>query len=192
MGHFGVKKTLDVLLEHFFWPKMKRDVGRICAKCITCRKAKSRVLPHGLYTPLPVPSETWVDISMDFVLGLLRSKKGMDSIFVVVDRCVHSSTDHSPFEIVYGFNPLTPLDLLPIPIDERKSIDGKKKAEIVKQLHERVKQHIEKKNEQYASKANKGRRRVLFEPECYVPLASSLKGVAAVLKAGKSGKIHAS
>ncbi|KAF7839283.1 uncharacterized protein G2W53_007765 [Senna tora] len=66
------------------------------------------------------------------------------------------------FKIVYGFNLLTPLDLLPIPIDERTSIDGKEKAEIVKQLHERVKQPIEKKNEQYASKANKGRRRVLF------------------------------
>ena len=26
MGHFGIRKTLDVLHEHFFWPKMKRDV----------------------------------------------------------------------------------------------------------------------------------------------------------------------
>ncbi|KAL6312878.1 hypothetical protein AAG906_022639 [Vitis piasezkii] len=55
MGHFGVRKTLDVLHEHFFWPKMKRDVERACARCITCRQAKSRVLPHGLYTPLPIP-----------------------------------------------------------------------------------------------------------------------------------------
>ena len=51
MGHFGVRKTLDVLNEHFFWPRMKRDVERICEKCITCKQAKSRVLPHGLYTP---------------------------------------------------------------------------------------------------------------------------------------------
>ena len=24
MGHFGVVKTLDVLHEHFYWPKMKK------------------------------------------------------------------------------------------------------------------------------------------------------------------------
>jgi hypothetical protein len=57
MGLFGVRKTLDVLHEHFFWPKMKCDVERVCARCVTCRQAKSRVLPHGLYTPLPIPSD---------------------------------------------------------------------------------------------------------------------------------------
>ena len=29
-------------------------------------------------------------------------------------RVIHSTTHCSPFEDVYGFNPLTPLDLLPI------------------------------------------------------------------------------
>ncbi|RVW21501.1 Transposon Ty3-I Gag-Pol polyprotein [Vitis vinifera] len=101
MGHFGVRKTLDVLHEHFFWPKMKRDVERTCARCITYRQAKSRVLPHGLYTPLPVPSAPWVDISMDFVLGLPRSRN----------------------------------------VNEMTGLDGEKKAEMVKKLHESSKQH---------------------------------------------------
>ncbi|XP_057485167.1 uncharacterized protein LOC130771560, partial [Actinidia eriantha] len=226
MGHFGIAKTLAILQEHFYWPHMKRDVERICSRCVTCRQAKSRVQPNGLYTPLPIPSSPWIDISMDFVLGLPRSRRGRDSIFVVVDRfskmahfipchktddashvadlffreivrlhgmprtivsdrdakflsyfwktlwgklgtkllfsttchpqtdgqtevvnrtlstllrtviskniktwedclphvefaynrCVHSATQFSPFEIVYGFNPLTPLDLSPLPI----------------------------------------------------------------------------
>jgi hypothetical protein len=81
---------------------------------------------------------------------------------------VHSTTDFSPFEIVYGFNPLTPLDLLPLPVNERTSLDGQKKAEMVKKLHGSVRQHIEKKIEQYANKANKGRRQVIFEPGDWV------------------------
>jgi hypothetical protein len=86
MGHFGVAKTLAILQGHFYWPYMKRDVERICGRCVTCRQAKSKVQPNGLYTPLPIPSEPWIDISMDFVFGLPRTKRGRDSIFVVLDR----------------------------------------------------------------------------------------------------------
>jgi len=81
MGHFGVGKTLDTLHEQFFFPIMRKYVHNFCNKCITCRKVKSRVQGHGLYTPLPIPDMAWVDISMDFILS-----KGMNSIFVVVDH----------------------------------------------------------------------------------------------------------
>ena len=86
MGHFDIQKTFDVLHEHFFWPHMKMDVERVCAKCITYRQAKSRVLPHGKYIPLEIPCEPCTNISMDFILGLPRPKKNQDCILVVVDR----------------------------------------------------------------------------------------------------------
>ena len=86
MRYFGVKKTEDVLSYHFYWPKMRRDVECYVARCTTCQKAKSHLNPHGLYMLLLVSSAPWKDISMDFVLGLPRTKKGRENIFVVVDR----------------------------------------------------------------------------------------------------------
>jgi len=86
MGHFDWKKTYELLAYHFYWPRMRRDVERLVQLCVTCHKAKSKLNPHSLYTPLPIPNVPWEDISMDFVLGLPRTKRGSDSIFVVVDR----------------------------------------------------------------------------------------------------------
>ncbi|KAL4333432.1 hypothetical protein GQ457_07G006300 [Hibiscus cannabinus] len=86
MGHFGVTKMLHTLKDHLFWPKMRRDIERFCERCVTCKKAKSKVSPHGLYLPLPIPDTPWTNISMDFVLVLPRTRTGRDSIFVVVDR----------------------------------------------------------------------------------------------------------
>ena len=86
MGHFGVDKTLELLKGKFFWPHMRKDVQRHCHRCISCLKAKSKTMPYGLYTLLPFASAPWEDISMDFILGLPRTQRGFDSIFVVVDR----------------------------------------------------------------------------------------------------------
>ena len=86
MGHFSVKKNLDVLNEHFFWRNIGHDVEKFCANYITCEIAKSRVMLHGLSTPLPIPMVPWIGISMDFALGLTKSKRRKESMFDMVDR----------------------------------------------------------------------------------------------------------
>ena len=273
-GHFGEKKTYELLKEHFFWPNMLRDVHKVVERCVNCKKAKGKENAYGLYMPLPIPEQPWMDISMDFVLGLPRTQRGKDSVMVVVDRfskmshfipcnktddaihiadlffreivrlhgipksivsdrdtkflsyfwktlwkklgtkllfstachpqtdgqtevvnrtlssllravinknlkswdtclpivefaynrSVHGATKFSPFEIVYGFNPFVPIDLVPIPINERTSMDGVKKAELMKKLHEQVRIHIEEKTARYVKHANKGRKMISFEP----------------------------
>ncbi|PKU61488.1 RNA-directed DNA polymerase [Dendrobium catenatum] len=85
-GHFGRDKTLSMLAENFFWPTMKRDVERYLRSCRVCRIAKTQGTNAGLYMPLPVPEAPWLDVSIDFVLGLPRTQRNKDSIMVVVDR----------------------------------------------------------------------------------------------------------
>ena len=85
-GHHGVNKTIQALEYQFFWPSLKRDVGRIVSRCLTCSRAKMTKQNAGLYLPLPVPARPWDDVSLDFVLGLPRTSRRHDSVMVVVDR----------------------------------------------------------------------------------------------------------
>ncbi|XP_052725950.1 uncharacterized protein LOC128194403 [Vigna angularis] len=62
MGHHGVDKTLHTLKSKFYWPHMTIDVQKHCSSCIVCLQAKSKVMPHGLYLPLPIASTPWEDI----------------------------------------------------------------------------------------------------------------------------------
>ena len=55
-----------------------------------------------------------------------------------LNRSLHSATKYTPFEIVYGFNPLTPLDLTPLPLSECANLYGKQKSDFVKQIHEKT------------------------------------------------------
>jgi hypothetical protein len=63
--------------------------------CTTCNKAMSQLNLHGFYMPLPISSVPLEDISVDFVLGFPRTKRGRDSIFVVVD-CFSKMTHFIP------------------------------------------------------------------------------------------------
>nr|XP_009603679.1 uncharacterized protein LOC104098601 [Nicotiana tomentosiformis] len=74
----------------------------------------------------------------------------------------------STCEVVYGFNPLTPLDFVPLPVKELVSLDGNMKAEMMKKIHEQARQQIKRKNGQYTLKANKGRKCVTFQPKDWV------------------------
>ena len=88
----------------------------------------------------------------------------MPHVEFAYNRAVHSTTQLCPFEVVYGFKPMTPLDLLPLPLHERVDMEASKRAEYVKKLHEKTREAIEKKGKNIAATRNQSRKEVLFQP----------------------------
>jgi hypothetical protein len=85
-GHSGISVTYSKIKALFAWPRMKQDITDYVNKCQVCQQAKSEhsKLP-GLLQPLPVPTEAWQIVSLDFIEGLPKSSK-FDTILVVIDK----------------------------------------------------------------------------------------------------------
>ncbi|GJV78564.1 hypothetical protein Tco_1514434, partial [Tanacetum coccineum] len=141
----------------------------------------------GLYMPLPVPLQPWVDISMDFVLGLLVLKgKTTDAVNVVQlffrdVYCLHglpssivfdwdtrslgSLLRFSPFQVVYFAQLRGPLDLMTPQVS--RSIPKKVKyfVEGLHDVHKAVRENLVRANSKYKKDADQKRRLVDFEVE---------------------------
>ena len=48
------------------------------------------------------------------------------------------------FKVIYDFNPLSPLDILPLPLQERTNMDASARASYLKKVHENTRQTIER------------------------------------------------
>lgn len=84
------------------------------------------------------------------------------------NKAIHCTTHLCPFEIVYGFKPNAPIDLLPLPLQRRLNFDASKQADYVKKIHEKTRTNFEKMTRLYEKRANKGRKNMLFEPGDFV------------------------
>ncbi|GJX77594.1 RNA-directed DNA polymerase [Tanacetum coccineum] len=78
------------------------------------------------------------------------------------NRSVNRTTCKSPFKVVYGRNPITPLDLVPVLEVRRFTEEGADQSEQIKELHQSVQEQIIRHNEQYKEHADKRRKQVLY------------------------------
>ena len=65
---------MQLIQNSYFWPTIHKEVEKYVRSCKICQVSKGIATNVGLYMPLPVPTQPWVDISMDFVLGLPRTQ----------------------------------------------------------------------------------------------------------------------
>ena len=85
-GHYGARRTSELVKRRFYWPHMDAMTNEFCEGCQVCTLSKSsRHLPYGPLMPLPIPDRPWSSISMDFITDLPKSED-MTTILTVTDR----------------------------------------------------------------------------------------------------------
>ena len=86
-GHFAARKSVDYIKRTYWWPTLLVDVSNFVRGCLVCHRNKTlNSRPQGLLNPLPIPSERWSSITMDFITNLPLSGRRKDAILVFVDR----------------------------------------------------------------------------------------------------------
>jgi hypothetical protein len=92
-GHLGIDKTIVSSRNRFTWDGMSKDIAEYIKTCDRYQRNKpTPSKPIGLLQPLDAPSRNWEHVTMDFIMGLPKSKAGHDAILVVVDKLSKAMT----------------------------------------------------------------------------------------------------
>ena len=77
----GSTKMYQIIKKNYWWFGMKKDIAKFVSRCLVCQqvKAEYRKPPKTLQL-LPILEWKWVHITMDFVVGLSRTRIGYDAI----------------------------------------------------------------------------------------------------------------
>ena len=85
-AHGGYFKTYNRISATYYWPRMSREIKNFVNTCDICQKTKPRRhAPVGLLQPIPIPSQPFEVVTMDFIPELPLSS-GFDNILVIVDK----------------------------------------------------------------------------------------------------------
>ena len=86
VGHRGRWKMVELVTRNYWWPGVKRDVGKYVEGCDLCQRIKNRTEElAGKLKLSEVPQKTWTHLTVDFMTKL-PVVAGKDVILVVCDR----------------------------------------------------------------------------------------------------------
>ena len=74
-GYMGQDKTIKLIQQNFWWPKMIEKIINFVRSCPKCQKNKTaQHQPYGLSSPLELLYAPWQFIAMDFITELPLSE----------------------------------------------------------------------------------------------------------------------
>ena len=85
-GHLGSKKTLHKILEHFYWPSVRKDVTEFCRTCHTCQLVgkPNQTIPKAPLRPILVFEEPFSRVIIDCVGPLPKTKSGNQYLLTIM------------------------------------------------------------------------------------------------------------
>jgi len=85
-GHLGVRKTQDRILNHFWWPKLRKDVSEYCRSCHTCQVVgkPNQKIPQAPLKPIPAFDEPFSRVIVDCVGPLPRTRSGNQYLLTIM------------------------------------------------------------------------------------------------------------
>ncbi|KAL2087168.1 hypothetical protein ACEWY4_018227 [Coilia grayii] len=85
-GHFGVGKTYQRLLQHFYWPKIKKSVAECVRTCHVCQLTgkPNQTIKSAPLHPIPVVGQPFEHLIVDCVGPLPPSKSGCAYLLTVM------------------------------------------------------------------------------------------------------------
>ena len=137
----GVSKTIvsdrDVKFLSYFWKTL-------------CAKLGIKLLFSTAYHPQTDGQTEVTNRTLSALLRVLIKKniKEWEECLPIAEfaynRARHSTTGKSWFQVIYGFNPLSPLDILPLLLQERINMDASARMNHLNKVHEDTRQTIER------------------------------------------------
>ena len=85
-GNLGVNKTYYKILQHFYWPKLRKDVSGYCRTCHTCQvvEKSNKKIPQAPLCPIPAFDEPFSRILIDYVGPLPKTKSGNQYLLTIM------------------------------------------------------------------------------------------------------------